>query len=86
MPPQAASLQGAVQAALPAMRARIMALYNLGFMGGAPLGAVVVGYLIKYQGPKDAVFVPAVAMFFVVLFLVFRTRLLDLTLPDEARP
>ena len=78
--------RGMVQeAAPPAMRARIMALYNLGFMGGAPLGAVVVGYLIKYQGPKDAVFVPAVAMFFVVLFLVFRTRLLDLPLADEAQ-
>jgi len=79
--------RGMVQeAAPPAMRARIMALYNLGFMGGAPLGAFIVGYLIKFQGPKDAVYLPAAAMVVVVLYLVFGTRLLRLTLHDEASP
>jgi MFS family permease len=79
--------RGMVQeAAPPAMRARILALYNLGFMGGAPIGAVIIGYLIKFQGPKDAVYVPAAAMVFVVLYLVFGTRLLRLTLHDEPAP
>lgn len=38
-------------AARDSHRARILALFQLGFMGGAPIGALVMGYLAGLVGP-----------------------------------
>lgn len=42
----------------PHMRARLISAFQLGSMGGGPIGAVLTGYVIKYLGPLDAVLVP----------------------------
>jgi len=56
-------------------RARILALFQLGFMGGAPIGALVMGYLAGLVGPRPAAVYPAGAMILVLLFLLFRSGL-----------
>ena len=69
------------QFAPPAQRARVLAIYQLGFSGGAPLGALAVGYLVKYLGPHDAAFVPAGIMLVVGLALLATSRLWALQAP-----
>jgi MFS family permease len=49
-------------AAPPAHRARILAAYQLGFMGGAPIGALANGYQIKLFGLPNAMLVAAAIM------------------------
>jgi MFS family permease len=49
-------------AALPRHRARILAIYQLGFIGGTPLGALLIGYLVQRFGIFDAMLWPVVAM------------------------
>jgi MFS family permease len=56
-------------------RARILALFQLGFMGGAPIGALAMGYLAGLVGPRPAAVYPAGAMILVLLFLLFRSGL-----------
>ena len=62
-------------AASAARRGRLLATYQLAITGGAPLGAVVMGYLSGLAGPRRAVLWPAAAMLLVVGFLLARTRL-----------
>ena len=69
------------QFAPPAQRARVLAIYQLGFSGGAPLGAFAVGYLVKFMGPHDAAFVPAGAMLAITLALLVSSRLWALKAP-----
>src|SRR6202042_541717 len=38
--------------AAPDMRGRVMGLYMLGFLGGAPLGSLMVGWLAEQFGPR----------------------------------
>jgi MFS family permease len=65
-----------VQAAAPeALRARILALFQLGLMGGAPLGAVAIGYLAALAGPRGAAIYPAGGMLLVLAGLLLRSRL-----------
>lgn len=50
-----ATLNSLVQEAAPdEMRGRIVALYGLAFRGGAPLGALSLGYLVSAIGPSAA--------------------------------
>lgn len=51
----------------PTHRARILSLFQLGFMGGAPLGAVAMGQLIPVLGLEATAMLPPAAML-VVLF------------------
>ncbi len=62
-------------AARDSHRARILALFQLGFMGGAPIGALVMGYLAGLVGPRPAAVYPAGAMILVLLLLLFRSGL-----------
>ncbi len=52
-------------------RARALAVFQLGFTGGSPIGALGMGYLAAHVGPRPAVIYPAVAMA-VVLMVLFR--------------
>ncbi len=61
-----------------AQRARFMALYQLGMVGGAPAGAAVIGILADYLGPAHAAFVPAGAMLVLVTYVALRSRLRSL--------
>jgi hypothetical protein len=49
----------------------VLALYQLGFSGGAPIGSLVMGFLVGGLGIHAAVLVPAgvMAVILVLLFL-----------------
>jgi MFS family permease len=49
-------------AAPPLHRARILAIYQLGFIGGAPIGSISIGYLVQRYGLFDAMLWPVLAM------------------------
>ncbi len=59
----------------PAQRARFMALYQFGLIGGAPLGAFVIGLLAGELGPDRAAFVPAAAMAVLILILLGASKI-----------
>lgn len=50
------------ESASDALRARMLAGFNLGTMGGGPIGAILTGYVIRWVGPLDAVLVPCSLM------------------------
>ena len=61
-----------VQAAAPAHQlARVLSIYQLGFMAGAPIGAFIMGVAVDTFGPYDIAFVPAVGLGAIVLWMVF---------------
>jgi MFS family permease len=65
-----------VQAAAPEThRARILSLFQLGLMGGAPVGALLIGYLAALTGPRGAAVYPATCMLLVLAGLLLRSRL-----------
>jgi hypothetical protein len=66
------------------MRARLIAAFQLGSMGGGPIGALMTGYLIRWFGPLDAVLVPVGLMVVLWLSIFFFTPLWRLEAP--ARP
>jgi len=61
-----------VQVAAPeSHRARVLAAYQLGFSGGAPIGALTMGLLVGWLGIFDAVLVPATIMVGILAALYF---------------
>jgi len=56
-------------------RARVLAIYQLGFTGGAPIGALAMGYVTALTGPRPAAIYPAAAMIVVLVFLFLRSAL-----------
>jgi MFS family permease len=41
---------------------RVLAVYAMGFMGGAPLGSFVIGFLAEAYGPRAAALAPAIGL------------------------
>jgi MFS family permease len=65
-----------VQSAAPEThRARILSLFQLGLMGGAPVGALLIGYLAALTGPRGAAVYPATCMLLVLAGLLLCSRL-----------
>tara|TARA_R110000751_G_scaffold10821_10_gene39140 strand:- start:1870 stop:3321 length:1452 start_codon:yes stop_codon:yes gene_type:complete len=63
-----------VQDAAPKEKlARVLSIYQLGFMAGAPLGAAVMGALVDLFGPHRIAIVPAGGMTLIILWMVFFT-------------
>jgi MFS family permease len=58
-------------AARPSHRARVLALYQLGFSGGAPIGSLIMGFLVGWYGVHGAVLIPAGIMVLIILSLFF---------------
>ena len=54
------------QAAPETQRGRVLAVYQLGFMGAAPLGALAAGFLSEAQGPLATLIAFGAAMLTVV--------------------
>jgi predicted MFS family arabinose efflux permease len=71
-----------------ASRARIMSVYQLGFTGGLPLGALLAGPVVGALGGRLAAPVAALAMALVLVSLLSLTRLwtLGATPPPQAQP
>ena len=63
------------EAAKASHRARIMSVYQLGFLGGAPLGSLGIGLVTDLLGPLDAVLVVIGGIALVWLGLFFFTGL-----------
>ncbi len=70
--------------AVESHRARIMSVFQLGFLGGAPLGALAIGYITRLLGPLDATLVLSAGIVAVWLGLFFFTNLWSLTRPSSA--
>jgi MFS family permease len=56
-------------------RARALAIFQLGFTGGTPMGAVAMGYLAAHVGPRAAAVYPAAATVAVLAALLLRSGL-----------
>lgn len=56
-------------------RARILSLFQLGLWGGAPAGALLIGYLVAFTGPRVATVYPAACMLLILGALASRSRL-----------
>ncbi|MFW6027168.1 MAG: MFS transporter [bacterium] len=68
--------RGIMQSAAPeAHRGRVLAIFNLGFAGGAPVGAVLMGYLVNHLGAYTAALIPAGSMVAVAAVLIWRSRI-----------
>ena len=74
-----------VQSRAPAShRGRLLSIYQLSFLGGAPIGALIFGVLVDIIGNLHATpLVPMIAMFIILSSVVFSTRLWHIKL-DQA--
>ncbi len=74
-----------VQAAAPeSHRARILSVYQLALMGGAPIGSLAMGYVIDSVGVLDAALVPAIGLVALWFPMFARTGLWRLRAPTIA--
>ncbi|MEO1405220.1 MAG: MFS transporter [Pseudomonadota bacterium] len=63
-----------VQKAAPKEQlARVLSIYQLGFMAGAPFGAALMGFLTDMFGPQKIAIVPSLGMTVVIAFMVLQT-------------
>jgi MFS family permease len=53
--------------------ARVLSIYQLGFMAGAPFGAALMGALVDWFGPQKIAVVPAGGMILLIVWMVFST-------------
>ena len=49
---------------------RVLALYSMGFMGGAPIGGLLAGFAADRFGPREAALAPAIGLACAALLLV----------------
>lgn len=54
---------------------RVLSVYSMGFMGGAPLGSALVGYTAGEFGARAAAFIPAIGLLIAALALALTTPL-----------
>ena len=62
--------------------ARIMSVYQLGFTGGMPIGAIVLGFVVHALGARSAALVPGGAMLLVLAVLLTTTALWRIRSPE----
>jgi predicted MFS family arabinose efflux permease len=59
----------------PRYLGRVLAVYSMGFMGGAPIGSTIVGFAASELGPRFAAIIPAVGLALAALALALFTPL-----------
>lgn len=64
-------------------RARVLSVFQLGSMGGGPIGALLIGYVITTLGPLNAVLVPSSCMVVLWLSIFFFTKLWQVEVRHE---
>ena len=69
------------EGASDALRARMLAGFNLGTMGGGPIGSLLTGFVIRWVGPLDAVLIPAGLMIILWAVIFFFTPLWRIEAP-----
>lgn len=73
-----------VQAAAPPHQlARVLSIYQLGFMAGAPLGAFFMGLAVDVFGPHKIAFVPALGMGIIVIWMVIGSPIWNMKADDD---
>jgi MFS family permease len=60
---------------------RVLAVYSMGFMGGAPIGSALVGFAASEWGARAAALAPAIGLAFAALALALLTPLWRYTPP-----
>jgi len=60
-------------AAEPRYLGRVLAVYSMGFMGGAPIGSAIVGVAASELGPRTAALIPAGGLALAALALALTT-------------
>jgi MFS family permease len=63
---------------------RVLAVYSMGFMGGAPVGSAIVGFAAGEMGPRLAALIPAGGLALASIALALATPLWRYA-PDHAR-
>ncbi|MEM1037386.1 MAG: MFS transporter [Pseudomonadota bacterium] len=58
--------------------ARVLSIYQLGFMAGAPFGAFIMGFLVDAFGPYKIAIVPAAGMTLLIAWMIIRTPIWNL--------
>ncbi len=72
-----------VQEATPAaLRGRTLALYQLGFIGGAPVGALALGLIAGRIGPQASMLVPAIGAGVLIVSLALMSGLTGVRRPQ----
>jgi len=54
---------------------RVLAVYSMGFMGGAPIGSAIVGFAASELGPRAAALLPATGLAIAAIALAITTPL-----------
>jgi hypothetical protein len=54
---------------------RVLAVYSMGFMGGAPIGSAIVGFAASEFGPRTAALIPATGLALAAIALAVFTPL-----------
>ncbi len=71
-------------AADPQFLGRVLAVYSMGFMGGAPIGSALVGLAAEQMGPRLASLIPGIGLGGAILLLVLFTPMWRLDLSTVA--
>lgn len=66
--------------------ARVLSIYQLGFMAGAPFGAALMGALVDAFGPYKIAIVPAAGMTAVIAWVVLATPIWNLKNETKPKP
>lgn len=66
-------------AAPPDKLARVLSIYQMGFMAGAPLGAFLLGFLTDQVGLYRVALVPSICMTLIVVLIIFFTPIWSAT-------
>lgn len=67
----------------PKARARVMAVYSLGFMGSAPVGATLTGIATEFVGPLVTTFASALLMALMISTLIATTPVWSILRRDD---
>ncbi len=59
----------------PRYLGRVLAVYSMGFMGGAPLGSIAVGFAASEFGPRAAALIPGIGLALAAIALAIATPL-----------
>lgn len=70
----------------PALRARVMSIFQLGFTGGMSVGALLAGVVVQTVGARNATLFPAITMAIILITLVTRTRIWHIKAISHAEP
>ena len=68
----------------PALRARILSIFQLGFTGGMSIGALTAGLVVNGVGARHATLFPAMVMAVIMTTLLTRTRLWHIRAIDHS--